>query len=240
MRALDRLVTILEAVAADPGSLSVTQIASRADLSLPTASRLVHDLSDQRLLERLADGTYRIGSRLLAIARLGDRQVLVELAVPVMRDLVEQTGETVSLHIRSGAERVCVAEVQSPQPVRRVVPVGLALPLHYGATGEVLLAGLEGKDLDAYLAGLDSGLDRGELRRHLDAIRAQGWTMAVDAWTEGVSGIASPVRAGGSVAASLSVSGPSARWDRAAMRAAADAVVTAAKRISEVLAASVR
>ena len=46
-----------------------------------------------------------------------------------MRALVEETSETVTLHTRSGGDRVCVAVVEGTHDVRRVIPEGQLLPL---------------------------------------------------------------------------------------------------------------
>lgn len=57
-----------------------------------------------------------------------------------MERLRDRLGETVSIYVRDGSERVRIQAVQSNQPVRRVAPVGARLPLYAGASSKVLIA----------------------------------------------------------------------------------------------------
>jgi IclR family acetate operon transcriptional repressor len=235
MRALERLVSILEAVAESRSPVTPSAVASRVALSLSTISRLMRQLSDEGLLSRAAtDGSYSLGPRLLSLALTTIQPLdLVEAAVPEMQALRDLTGETVSLHVHRGDSRVCIAQVQGLHPIRRVVPVGFNVPLHFGATGEILLAALPPEALDDYLSRV--GLSRHKqqsLMERLEQNRRDGWAIAVDAWTEGLSAVAAPIHEGDEVVASLAVSGPTARWSASIMRSFAADVATAAERIS--------
>lgn len=235
MRALERLIGILEAVAENGGQASATVVAARADLSLSTTSRLMRVLADRRLLERQEESSaYTLGSRLLAIVRPSrDQGDLLASARPAMELLRAATGETVSLHVAADDRRVCIAEVQSLHPVRRVVPLGFSVPLHFGATGHVLLAGMTSSERERYLTRLDaSPTEVRALRRRLDRVRKQGFMIAVESWEKGLSGISAPVGWPSVGAVALSVSGPSARWTRAAMRASTEKVLEAASKVA--------
>lgn len=235
MRALDRLIGVLEAVAAGRGPVTASSVATTVDLSLSTASRLLRLLADEGLLSRAGqNGTYVLGSRLLLIVGSAmDQTQLLEAALPAMETLRDKTGETVSLHIRSGDQRVCIAEVQSRHAVRRVVPPGFTVSLHRGATGEVLLAATPVDARERYLSQLEmADADLKALRSRLNNITRAGWAIAIDALEVGLSGMAAPVRRDGRAVASLSISGPSNRWTRTAMRAHVGDVVSVARQIS--------
>jgi IclR family acetate operon transcriptional repressor len=235
MRALDRVVSILEAVAESRNSLTPTVVASRIGLSLSTVSRLMRQMADQGLLDRsTTDSSYTLGIRLLQIAQTAlEPDDFVEAALPEMKHLRDLTGETVSLFVRRGDMRICLAQIQSTQPVRRVVPVGFTTQLHRGATGEVLLAGMPRVELDRYLADLHiSSSELQALRARLEAIRGRGFAMAVNAWIADVSAIAAGVCEGETVIASLSVAGPSYRFTPDVMEQFAGDVLAAVQRIS--------
>jgi DNA-binding IclR family transcriptional regulator len=115
--------------------------------------------------------------------------------------------------------------------VRRVVPVGLIVPVHFGATGIVLLAGAPAPFLQAYFRKLRLEPPAGRaLREAIEQARAQGWAMAEDSWIAGLAGLAAPVKEGERVVASLVVSGPTFRWNRATMARHVDALLAAARR----------
>lgn len=217
MQALDRVTAILEAVAASRPPPTARQVADRTGLSLSTASRLLLQMADRGLVHRAArDRSYTLGPRLLAIVRAGAGAYdFTASARDVMEQVRDATGETVSLHIRRGGERVCLQVVESQEAVRRVVPVGMALPLLHTATGEVLLAGAPPAERKLYVAalGLRSQEEQALLDR-LDRIRMQGWTLVVNGAIHGVVGLSAAVRHAQETVAALSVSGPADRFTR--------------------------
>jgi DNA-binding IclR family transcriptional regulator len=237
MRLLDRITAILEAVAGSPDPRPPATVARALKLPLPTISRLMRELAGQRYLhlEERSNG-YSLGSRPLAWGYAARPARLMTTIVPEMERLRDLTGETVSLHVRSDEVRVCIAEVQSLESVRRVVPIGLVVPLHFGATGRVLLAFALPEFIGAYVNRLDIGARaKRTLLQELDVIREQGWAMAVDSWISGLSGLAAPVRDGNTVVASLVASGPNSRFTRKVMSRHIDDILATSRRASALL-----
>ncbi len=224
-------------MAGSPEPLPPAAIARALNLPLPTVSRLLRELAKRQYLhlEERSNG-YSLGSRSLAWGYAARPARLMTSIVPEMERLRDATGETVSLHVRSNDVRVCIAEVQSVESVRRVVPIGLIVPLHYGATGRVLLAFAAPEFIANYVVrlGLTPNAER-SLMKELDLIRKQEWAMAIDSWIAGLSGLAAPVRDGASVVASLVASGPSSRFTHKAMARHVPDVLAAARRASALL-----
>ncbi len=234
MQALRRLIEILETVAAAPQPVGAAEVALAMGLPLSTVARLMRQLLDEGLLVRAPDsGRYALGPRLFALTSAGGRgrASLLDVARPALERLRDETGETTSLHVLSGTQRVCVAEAQSHHPVRRVVPVGLAQPLVGTATGEVLLAAATDDARGAALDGLElSAAGRRRIDRRIAAVREDGFAV-VDAWVSGLTGISVAIPGAADGAVALSVSGPSERFTarrigehRARMRSTVDRV----------------
>src|SRR3954466_12979681 len=81
--------------------LTLSELARRSGVSLPTAHRRVAELLEWGALERGADGRYRIGLRLWEVASLAPRGLgLREQAMPFLEDLYEVTHENVQLAVR--------------------------------------------------------------------------------------------------------------------------------------------
>jgi DNA-binding IclR family transcriptional regulator len=239
MRALDRIIAVIEAVAVEPDALTMTGVAERCDLSVATTSRLIRELIACGLLERGPEsGRFRIGGRFAAIARgaLG-RPNLFELAHPEMTRLRDVTDETVSLSVRVGDRRVCIGQVESTQEIRRVVPLGLALPLHDGATGHVLAAAMLPEERVAYCER--EGLDAQEqelLAAGIERVLVDGTaqtTIAGSAVSE-VNAIAAPIRSGATTIAAMTVAGPSFRWTEERMMRHQRDVLLAGDAVSEI------
>src|SRR6266542_6188048 len=57
----------------------------------------------------------------------------------MMRDLADRRRETVNVYVARDIVRVCIAQHESPQPLRHVVHVGDELPMWAGASAKVLL-----------------------------------------------------------------------------------------------------
>ena len=231
MRTLDRLTSILDAVVDQSEPATPASVARRIDLPLPTVSRLMRQLAKARFLAADArTNTFALGSRILELGYAARPTRMVGSIVPEMERIRDATGETVSLHVRSDDKRVCVAEVQSFNSVRRVVPVGLIVPLHFGATGHVLLAALAPADLRNYArTHFENEGDGRTLVTVVETVRSRGWAMAVDSWVDGLSGLAVPISDGEQIVASLAISGPSTRWTPEAMRRKLDLVLEAAR-----------
>lgn len=243
VQAIDRVMAILEVVTQQPTGATASEVATQAELSMSTATRLLHQLAERNLVAR-ADGDrrYTLGPRLFGLVRGAAAQPeLSALSRPVLRRVRDVTGETASLHVRRGHSRICVAALPSTQPVARHVPIGTAMPLHRNATGEVLLAGAPPADRARYLAGLDlAAREQVALQRRIDLILAQGWAMVVDDWVPGVTGISAAVVDGETTIAALSVSGPASRFDAAAAKSHVPTILEAAAELSQWGAAAIR
>jgi DNA-binding IclR family transcriptional regulator len=106
-----------------------------------TVLRLLASLLHTQLVTREDDGRYRLGN---GVARLNAVYAssfsLEKVVMPVLRDLVAQTGESAAFHVRQGHSRLCLYRVDSPNPVRDHIRAGELLPLDRGAGGRVLQA----------------------------------------------------------------------------------------------------
>lgn len=138
---IDRAVALLFAFKKSDRSLTLTELSKRTGLYKSTVLRLAAALCHHRLMIRLEDGRFSLGS---ATFSLGTHYLanlnLSDVLLPLMRELNEHLGETVSFHIREGDHRLCLFRINSPSPVRVNVQQGDVQTLDRGAGGRVLLA----------------------------------------------------------------------------------------------------
>lgn len=235
MQSLDRLLRILEAVAAKGHPSSVAEVTEQVGLSISTVSRLMKQFADAGILQQEeGDRRYSLGPRLIALSHDAEANLDINAIVrPVLERLRDSSGETASLHVMRGAQRVCLLEVPSRREVRRVVPVGLVHDLDGGATAGVLLAGLEEKERRERIKPLKlSKARRAELEEEIASAEEHGWALSVDEWIEDLSGLSAAVYRGQSVFGAISVSGPSSRFTREAAMEQLDTVLAGAAEIS--------
>jgi DNA-binding IclR family transcriptional regulator len=204
---LDKAVTILDAVAAQPAALGA--LADRTDLPRATTYRLAVALESHGLLARDDDGQFVIGPHLgrLASAR---PDPIVAAAAPVLAWVRDESGESAQLYQRDGNERICVASAERAQGLRTTVPVGSRLPLTAGSGAQILCAWLGDDHVRrAVLAEAEF------TERSLADVRRRGWAQSVGQREAGVASVSAPVRdATDRVVAALSVSGPIERLGR--------------------------
>ncbi len=246
VQSVDRALTILKLLAAD-GELGVTEIAGLLSVHKSTASRLLGTLEAHGLAEQLPDrGRYRLGVGVLRLAgATRSRLDVVRESRPVTVALAAEVGETVNVVILSGTETLYLDQVAGPSALQIHNWIGRRNPVHATANGRVLLAFASAAETEAILAAAatPSGrlraltkntiTDPAALRASLDAVRRDGYSVAVDELEIGLTAVAAPIRgADASVIASLSVSGPSFRLEPGRIRGVIDSVQAAAIAVS--------
>lgn len=219
------------------GDLRVVQIAFLTGLPKATALRLIYTLEEQGFLTKTEDGLrYHLGTRILELAgSFLQHWDVTRLALDEMRLLRDECGETVSLYVLDGAERVCAQRLESLQSIRRSVPIGARFPLHAGASAKVLLAFLPQDQGEALLASLPvpPGFNLSAFRRQLTRCREQGYATSREEREVGAAAVGAPVFYGqGRLAAALTVSGPANRLDADRMLAVVPNLKAAARRLS--------
>ncbi|WP_199240975.1 IclR family transcriptional regulator [Naasia lichenicola] len=198
-----------------PGAdaLSLTTIAQRAQLPVPTAHRLVGEWVRWGGLTRGDDGLYRVGLRFWMLGvRAPSPRRLRAVALPHLEDLYELTRENVHMAVLDQQSALYIERLSGHAAVPIVSEVGSRLPLHATGVGLVLLAH-GGDELFAsvlaaqpvkYLPGTMT--DEGALRRRLAEIRATGHARSVNEMTEDSFSVAAPVRDHtGEVVAAISI-----------------------------------
>lgn len=139
--AVDRALEILAAFTPTDKALSLTELAQRTKFYKSTILRISQSLLRHNYLQRLDDGSYRIGPTPLMLGALYQRSLRMgDVLLPLMYELAEQTGESVSIYARTGDVRVCIHRVDSKHAVRDHVREGDVLPLERGSGGRILLA----------------------------------------------------------------------------------------------------
>lgn len=225
IQVIDRMMSLIDALARHPSPANLKQLAGETRLHPSTAHRILAVMVDNRLVDRIEPGTYRLGIRLLELGNLVRLRLNVrQEALPFMQQLHDELKETVNLSVRQGDEVVYVERVSSSGQMMRVVQtVGTRAPLHVTAVGKVFLAEDPADALAAYSqrTGLprltDHTLtDPAILGSELAQVHAQGYAMDKEEAEKGVSCIAAGIRDDdGRLVAGLSVSAPSDRLDPA-------------------------
>lgn len=136
-----KVLALLAAFGPDAPALTLSELARRAGISVPTAHRRVSELVEWGALERGPDRRLRIGLRLWEVGSLAPRGLgLREAALPFLEDLYELTHENVQFAVRDGLEVVFVERIAGRHAVPVLTRVGGRFALHATGVGLALLA----------------------------------------------------------------------------------------------------
>lgn len=241
----DRALDILALFTAERTSITAADVAEQVDVARSTAYRYLQSLVASRFLEESGAGRYRLGPRVLELARVARGGLgLSDVARPVMRRLSDGVGETVILTRRTGDHVICLdREETTSQPVRISYEPGQLLPSNAGASAYVLLAWLSEKELAGFFASTDlraltskTLTTEATLRARLQQTAERGFAVSRGELDTNVLGIAAPIYApSGDVVAAVSVAAFSRRVPDDRVDSVAEDVRGAAREITDAL-----
>ncbi len=241
VQSVDRAVTALEFLARR-GEAGVTEVAGAVGVHKSTASRLLGALQSRGLVEVAGDrGRYRLGYGILRLAgAMGGRLDITSQGREVCEELARSLRETVNIAVLQADQVVNVHQAHGGGAISVNNWVGRPTPLHATSSGKVLLAHLSKALQDRVLAGglsryTDATVtDQRRLRLQLAQVHVDGYATTAGELETGLNAVAAPIYGtSGTVVAALSASGPAYRLPVGDLPATADAVITAAARISE-------
>lgn len=220
VRALDRGLVLLSLLA-EQDEVTLTELAVSSGIAPATAYRLLVTLQQRGMVLFDEDAqtwsigveTFRVGSAFLR------RTNYIEAGRPVMRRLMEASGETSNMAIQDGNDVVFVSQVETHKPIRAFFRPGTRGHMHASGIGKALLAERHRNDVDAIIR--ERGLPPltpmtlttpASLHADLAATRERGWALDDEEGTTGMRCLAAPVfNEYREAVAGISVSGPTAR-----------------------------
>lgn len=206
---LERGIAILECFREDRLQLSLRELAELTGLDKATLLRLLGVLQRARMVHRFDSGSYAPGPALLHMGMLYRRTFdLGARLQPLLREVMELTGETTAFYVRSGEERVCLFRENTHKEVRYHVEVGNRIRLADGGSSAHVLQAFTGGETP--------------LRAEIDKL---GYAMTRAERVPEMASVALPVFEGdGTFLGALVVIGLSTRHDVQAQRRAAEIV----------------
>lgn len=219
--ALQRGLAVLELLAGKESGVTLSEISSALKLSPASIFRLTGVLEEMGYVQRCeSTRRFTLTRKLLLLAQpRHEGRGLVEGCLPAMREVLQETGETVQLCCLAESECVIIEQLASTHPFKYIVDLGSRPPLHCCAPGKALLAFLPAVEAGRVLAGLrleahtpNTIVTPEAMRAELEKIRAAGFAVDQGEHFEGIHCVAAPVldRHGHAVAA-MTIAGPSSR-----------------------------
>jgi len=240
IQVIDRMSSLLDAVARYPEPVSLKILAAETGLHSSTAFRILNSMLENGFAERDATGKYQLGRKLLRLgSRVHAQSDLRKIAQPIMAHLRDELGETINLTLREGDEVVYIEKATPNRMMHVQQLIGSRAPLHVTAVGKLMLAKDSKEECEAYAARTNLPAytrntinDLPRLNKEAEQLRAQGYAFDDEEAEIGVGCIGALIYdASGNIVAGLSVSAPIERRQSEWI----DNLLQAARQISEEL-----
>lgn len=242
---VERVGAALELFEANHPERGVGEAAALLGISKSAAHALFSTLVEIGLLERTSTARYRLGWRLLVLARELVRSIEYrDPVLPLMRSFAARYGETMHLGVLDRGRLVYVQKAEGAHATGIPTQTGVRLHAHSSAVGKTLLATLdhgtcaevlEREAMPAFTP--HTVTDPRRLADDLDRILLQGYAIDREETMRGFCCIAVPLRAAtGSVVAAMSVCARTERFERdwpTYLRALRQASEAASERLCE-------
>ncbi len=241
IKSLDRALEVLVELG-NMGGGTLSEIAGALDQSPATVYRVLTtfqgrgfaDFDEQSQVWNIGAAAFLTGSQFLR------RTSLVERARPIMRELMEATGETANLGIERDGKVLFLGQVETHATIRAFFPPGTASAMHASGIGKALLSRMDdARQRQVLAAGKleqftpHTLTDPEAMIADLHAAKARGYAIDGEERNLGMRCIAAPVyNVFGEAVAGISVSGPTSRITEDRIAELAEPVMAAAARLT--------
>ena len=245
VQSLSRALKLLNALSYHPQGQSLSELAREVGLPNSTAHRLLTTLQNERYVRFDSDrSTWMIGVQAFQVGSAFIRsRDMISIARPIMRRLMNATGETVNLGILDRCEVIYLAQVETKKMMRAIAGPGGRAYIHASGIGKALLAFSPEATVEKIFNCWDPRpltartiTSESALRRDLETIRARGYAFDDEETAIGMRCAASVIfNEHAEPVAGVSVSGPAARINAAKLRQLGSLVMQAAADITHEL-----
>ena len=197
--ALDKAFEVIELLADYPDGALVSEMAADRGRSVGELFRIVVVMERLGYLQRSAKtDRYSVAYKFLDLAlRATPAQNLLGVALPEMRLLAAETGQSCHFVVPNGAHGLVIAREENPGTRTFVLKLGAAIDMLKSCSGHVILAFQDPASRDRTIAAAQAEHATppgGEwLSEQVEAVRARGFDRRASPITHGVTDISFPV-----------------------------------------------
>lgn len=217
--ALARGLQVLSAFRPGEDALTNAEISRRTKLAKATVTRLTYTLRSLGYLSSCAEtGRFRLHPHVLSLGypvlvNLGIRQA----ARPLMQELADHCGGTVSIGARDVLHMIFVERVRNRSVVTLPLDVGSCLPIATTSCGRAYIAAIADPERATLLADIEAANpeDWPRVKAGIDQAlvdyKRKGYCTSFGDWESNVNAVAVPMRLPNGQVLSITCGGPSSR-----------------------------
>ena len=233
--ALEKGLDVIELLAADKMPLNLSAISQRLGRSSGELFRMLQVLEYKGFITAANDGTgYVLTNKLFALAMAqAPVRTLVESALPIMRKLAQEIGQSCHIAVASEDQIVVIARIERPGDLGFSVRVGYRREIARATSGLVLFAYQDEETRRAWLKRCRLKGDAAEsFVERANVVRERGHHEAASSFVRGIVDLSAPILRSERAIAALTVPFVHSNPLQVEMQQAVEFVRAAARRIS--------
>jgi IclR family KDG regulon transcriptional repressor len=241
IRAIDRAFHILKCFSLRQKELTLRELVERTGLPKTTVFRILQSLERHRVIAfHPVANHYVLGIKLFELGGIVYSTLKFRSVAAPFLDRLSLKGEhTVLAAILEEGELLYIDHRERKESSRLDSQIGKRKPPHFGMLGKTLMAYLPSEEVDELLKRYPLAkvaprtvITPRTFKKHLEAIRASGYTFEDNEATTGMVGIAAPVRNHlGEIIAAVGITFPSFKIDE---KMIAEAIATVKETTAEI------
>ena len=208
--ALDKGLDILELLARERHPLTISMISQRLGRSMSELFRMVQVLEYRGFIRQSDAGEGFVPTDKLFSLGMEQAPVknMLEIALPIMRELSVTIGQSCHLAVRSGGDTVVVARIESAEQIGFTVRIGYRKCFVLTGSGAAIYAFQEEGERRRWLADIPPEIAPAQVeafQSRAETVREKGYARTKSEFVVGVTDLSAPILRGSVAAAALSV-----------------------------------
>lgn len=191
-QALYKAIAVIDAIA--DGHNQLQQISEHLGYPKSTVHRIIHGLIDARYVRDVRGVGLVLGTKMIKLGNKAQQNMpLKEIARPYLRQLAEETRDTVHLGIKDEDEVFYLDKVPGFRPIEFRSRVGDTLPLAATGIGKALMIDMPKMEWKR-LIGKQEHLDMASMLERMEVYSAKDYSFDLEDNDEQVRCVAVPIR----------------------------------------------
>jgi DNA-binding IclR family transcriptional regulator len=201
IQSITRAVSVLNSLSLN--ICKVSDISRHLNLSVATVYRLLQTLQENGLvIQDSLNREYYLGHRLLTLTSdpFVTHRYLINIATSKMEFMRKITGETVSLYVGIGLNRIRLLRLMGEQSVSYIGKPNTINPIWLGSTGKVLLSQLSKDELEVIFKNIQlepltptTITDKPAFEKEIAVVKQRGYGTSINEETMGVASLSVPI-----------------------------------------------
>ncbi|GAK12191.1 IclR family transcriptional regulator [Geomicrobium sp. JCM 19039] len=237
-RSIERAFQVLNCFSLEESELSIGDFVAKTDLSRATLYRIIKTMQDVNYIQYdPASDKYRLSIKFYQLGIIASSDIAIQKQVaPYMDELFKETKNTILLAALRDKQLIYLDKRESEEGLKISSKVGKIREPDYGLLGKTIIGALpddEQQTLIDHLSLVRNKEEIDHLNVKIQQVKNQDYLYMINETTQGVSGIAVPIRA--QFTMSIGVLFPSFQIDEKRKKEIINRMLEFAKEITKIL-----